>query len=140
MTSNMIIDAELVHVSQAGNSGSIETYGLSRVLGRLSDSDITVTRLATDRSVQVSAMLRRNWPAIEHQFDVWHLDKSIKKKLHKKSKSKSMEALRAWIPATSNHLWWCASTCGGDTILLKEKWQSVAQHVCNVHSWVGKYS
>ena len=48
MTSNMIIDAELVHVSQAGNSGSIETYGLSRVLERLSDSDITVTRLATD--------------------------------------------------------------------------------------------
>ena len=99
----MIIDAEFVHVSQAGNSGSMETYGLSKVLERLSDSDITVTRLATDQSVQVSAMLRRNWPAIEHQFDVWHFDKSIKKKLRKKSKTKSMEVLHAWIPAISNH-------------------------------------
>ena len=56
-----------------------------------------------------------------------------------KNAKKSMETLRAWIPCIANHLWWCASTCSKNGVLLKEKWQSVVQHVANKHAWIGEY-
>ena len=48
MASCMIANAKLIHVSQAGNSGSMETYGLTKVLERFAGANITVSRLATD--------------------------------------------------------------------------------------------
>ena len=137
--SGMIVESELVHVSQAGNSSSMEKRGLRTVLERLQDAAITVSRLATDCNIQVTAMMKKEWPRIDHQFDVWYFAKSITKKLHKVCKKKSHEDLRVWIPCESNHLWWSASTCGENATLLKEKWQSVTHHVCNQHAWVGMY-
>ena len=53
---NIIVDHELVHVCQAGNSGGMEKLGLKQVLERLQDDDITVNILATDRSPQVNVI------------------------------------------------------------------------------------
>ena len=46
--------------------------------------------VATDRHVGISADMGRNFPEIDHQFDVWHLVKSITIKLTKKSKKTVM--------------------------------------------------
>ena len=42
-----------------------------------------------------------------------------------------------WIQSISNHLWWCAATCDGDVVLLREKWKSVLHHIVNKHKWTG---
>ncbi|CAH3155917.1 unnamed protein product, partial [Pocillopora meandrina] len=41
---------------------------------------------------------------LDHQFDVWHLSKSITKKLAKKAKKKECADLSRWIRSISNHL------------------------------------
>ena len=79
--------------------------------------------------------MKRNYPEIEHQFDVWHLSKSITKKLTEKAKKKDCSELSPWIKSISNHLWWCAETCEGDKELLREKWISIVYHTANIHSW-----
>ena len=40
-----------------------------------------------------------------------------------------------WIESMSNHLWWCAATCDGNVVLLREKWRSVLHHMVNKHKW-----
>ena len=50
--SGVIVDNDLVHIRQAGNSVAMETVGLRRILQRL-ENEITVTQLMTDRSLQV---------------------------------------------------------------------------------------
>ena len=132
----VILDFERLHVSETGSSGTMEKEGLSRILKRFKNADITVATLATDRSPQIKAMMRnKDFEEVDHQFDVWHFNKSVVKKLHKACKEKEMEQLRRWIPAISNHLWWAAATCQNDAVLLKEKWISDLLHTSNVHTW-----
>jgi hypothetical protein len=42
--------------------------------------------LATDRHVQIRSLMKKQYPEIEHQFDVWHLANSVRKELLAKSK------------------------------------------------------
>ena len=41
---------------------------------------INVKDLTTDSHKQIRAYLRKERPEIEHQLDVWHVGKNIKKK------------------------------------------------------------
>ena len=141
----LIMDMELVHVAETGgNSAAMEREGLSRILKRLQDNDVKVCQLATDRSVTVRSFMKKDWPNVDHQFDVWHFVKSVVKKLHKKDwpnvdhqfdvwhfvksvvkklhkkcKKKEFDNLRKWIPSIANHLWWSAATSQGDKVLLR---------------------
>ena len=70
----LFADMELVHVSQTGNSGSMEKEGLWRILVRLKDYGFDIALLATDRSPQGKAMMvKPPWNTIRREFDVWHL-------------------------------------------------------------------
>ena len=116
----LIMDMELVHVAETGgNSAAMECEGLSRILKRLQDNDVKVCQLATDRSVTVRSFMKKDWPNVDHQFDVWHFVKSVVKKLHKKCKKKEFDNLRKWIPSIANHLWGSAATSQGDKVLLR---------------------
>ena len=42
--------------------------------------------VATDHHVGIRADMKRNFPEVDHQFDVWHLSKSITEKLRKKKR------------------------------------------------------
>ena len=48
---------------------------------------------------------------IDHQFDPWHLAKSVSKKLATASKKSGCNDLAPWIPSIVNHLWWSAESC-----------------------------
>lgn len=61
---------------------------------------------------------KNNYPHVQHQFDVWHVAKSITKTLTKKAKNKECSVLFPGIKAISNHLWWCANSCERDWNLL----------------------
>ena len=81
--------------------------------------------------------MKSEYPQIVDQYDVWHLSKWVTKKLTKKAKKKKCEELMPWIQAIYNNLWWCASTCGGDAEMLRERWISILHHIVNKHQWRG---
>ena len=59
----------------------------------------------------------------------------IEKKLTKASKIKGQENIAPWIRSIVNHLYWCAvSTPVGKDDLIKAKWMSITNHICNRHT------
>lgn len=132
-----ILDFNVVQVSQTGSSSTMELEGFKRCLSKLKQSNISIKALATDRHVQIRSFLRKEHPGIKHQFDVWHLAKSICKKLLVASKKKGCEDLAPWIRSVNNHIWYCACRCRGDPDLLVEMWRSLEHHICNVHEFPG---
>ena len=78
-------------------------------------------------------MIREDFKHIEHESDVWHFAKSIKKKLVKISKKHP--ELKPWIRSIVNHFWFCCQKCNGDAVLLLELWHSSLLHMTNQHTW-----
>ncbi|XP_019623411.1 PREDICTED: uncharacterized protein LOC109469344 isoform X2 [Branchiostoma belcheri] len=131
---------ELVQVTETGTSQSMEKEGLDRCLTFLTDpegQDIDVQCVTTDRHRGVGALMKKEYRDIDHQFDVFHVYKNVKKKLCGKAKLKDCAELTEWTKSICNHLWWCAKTCGGNAECLREKWTSIMNHTTNVHSWSG---
>lgn len=83
--------------------------------------------------------MRVEFPAITHQFDLWHFCKSIIKKIVKAcGKKKQNTPLLCWLQSIKNHFWWCAESCRGNVVLFREKWESILCHTTNVHEWNDK--
>ena len=135
--SDLILDYKLVQSSETGSSVAMEKEGFQRCLDYLLANDVKILSIATDRHRGVGSLMKNKYSYIEHQYDVWHLAKSVVKKLTKKGKQKHCEQLLPWIQSISNHLWWSVQTCNGDAQLLTDKWVSIVHHISNVHEWVG---
>jgi len=100
--------------------GGMEAKGLRFLLNRLKlVVGDKVETICTDRNNSVRKLMREEFSEIIHEYDIWHLAKSIKKRM--KKLFKGSKVLLSWIKSIGNHLWWCAQTCGGcaDTILYK---------------------
>ncbi|XP_064469817.1 uncharacterized protein LOC135384551 [Ornithodoros turicata] len=95
---------------------------------------IKLNSITTDRHPDIRKYLDKEEPAIRHFFDIWHISKSVKKKLTAISKSANCHSLEKWIQATSNHLYWCAKASGGDAQLTTDAWLSIQNHVVDIHS------
>ena len=113
----------------------MENEGCQRSLNKVMDQNVKIRSLATDRHTTITAEMRKKYPSIIHQYDVWHLSKWVTKKLTKKAKKKGNETLFKWIKCVSSHLWWCSQTCGGNPEALRERWVSRLNHVVNKHKW-----
>ena len=91
-------------------SQNLEMEGLIIALHYVESSVVGgVEVLATDRHVQIASFMRKQRQHISHQFDVWHMSKSIMKRLGKIADTKQGSELRQWIPAINNHMWWSAA-------------------------------
>jgi hypothetical protein len=134
-SSGAILTFTVIHVSQAGSSTAMEVYGCEQVIKELQDYGVQIKVLGTDRSMTVEKLLSSTFPGIEHQFDVYHVEKGIRKKLMNKAKERGGYGLFAWVKAVINHLWYCCQNCNEDPALLKEKWMSIIYHVTNTHEW-----
>ena len=130
-----IIDFSLVQVSEVSSSNAMENEGCQRSLNKVISQNVKIRSFATDRDTTITAEMRKKYPSIIHQYDVWHLSKWVTKKLTKKAKKKGNEPLFQWIKCVSNHLWWCSQTCGGSAESLRERWISILNHVVNKHRW-----
>ena len=87
----------MMEVTESGGSSTnMEVLGFERCLKQLLDNGFVVEAIATDRYVQVRSLMKRKYPAIKHQFDIWHLGKSIKKKLHAISHKRINTDLSPW--------------------------------------------
>ena len=130
-----IVDFQIVQVSEVTSSNAMEREGFKRCMEHIQGKGAKVKVVATDRHVSIKSDMKRNYPDVDHQFDVWHLAKSVTKKLTEKAKKKDCGDLFAWIKSVSNHLWWCADTCNANKELLREKWISIVHHTANIHQW-----
>ena len=132
---NKIVDFKVVQVSEVNNSNAMEREGFKRCMDTINEKGGQIKVVATDRHIGIRADMKRNFPEVDHQFDVWHLSKSITKKLTEKAKKRDCTELSPWVKSISNHLWWCAESCEGDKEMLREKWISIVHHTANIHSW-----
>ncbi|XP_035665192.1 uncharacterized protein LOC118408480 [Branchiostoma floridae] len=132
-----VIDVQLVQSNEVDSSNAMEKEGLQRSLQKIQEY-AEIGTLVTDRHAGINKMIREQHPNIQHLFDVWHVAKSIKKKLKKLSKTKGCEDLKVWIASIINHLYWAVtSTPPGNGDLIVEKWKSVLQHIHNRHRGFG---
>ena len=52
-------------------------------------------------------------------------------------KKSCCKILLDWAQSASNHVYWCAANSQGNQELVKTKWLSVLNHVCDVHEGHG---
>ncbi|XP_078604037.1 uncharacterized protein LOC144877851 [Branchiostoma floridae x Branchiostoma japonicum] len=131
-----ILDFQLAQVTETGTSQAMERHAFEKSLEFVRDNGIDVECIVTDRHRGIGASLKqRNNRHINHQYDVFHMAKSIQKKLSKSAKRKANRALGPWIKFIKNHLWYSSSTCEGDDVLLQEKWLSLIDHIANRHTF-----
>ena len=136
-STSKVIDFSLVQVTEVKNSNGMELEGLKRCLDHLQEERVVISKLATDRHVQVRAHMKKERSQIKHNFDVWHMAKSVQKKLTKKAQTKQCAELKPWIQAVVTHLWWCAKTSNGNGTECVERWKSIVYHTANIHHWDG---
>ncbi|KAJ8043219.1 hypothetical protein HOLleu_10213 [Holothuria leucospilota] len=103
-----IIDTELMQITDTTSSVAMDKLRFKTCLDRVRQKGIKVELVATDRNIGIRKVMKTEYPDIDHDFDVWHFAKSIKKKLLAKAKKKDAEKLAIWIQAASNHLRWCS--------------------------------
>ena len=63
--------------TEVKNSNAMELESLKRQMKYLEDNNVCVTKLVTDRHIQVSAYIANEKPDVEHSYDVWHLAKGM---------------------------------------------------------------
>ncbi|XP_069472905.1 uncharacterized protein [Ambystoma mexicanum] len=135
MESKKIVSSVVVQVSQSTSSVAMEKVGFVASLQELQSRGMVIDLIATDRHVSIAKTMREEYKNINHQFDVWHLAKTINKKLSAAGKKKNTQGISQWSKSISNHLWWSSKTCEGSLEILLEKWRSVMLHCSNVHRW-----
>ncbi|KAK3698274.1 hypothetical protein QZH41_009501 [Actinostola sp. cb2023] len=135
--SQKVVDFKVISVSQVTSANVMEIKGFREALQNVEANGVEPSIISTDRHPQIRKEMRVNHVNKDHQFDPWHLAKSVSKKLGLAAKRKDCESLANWIPSIVNHLWWSAMTCDTDAEVLREKWISTIHHVVNRHDWPG---
>ncbi|XP_051965218.1 uncharacterized protein LOC127631208 [Xyrauchen texanus] len=130
-----MLHTELVQVTEATSSVTMEPLAFKRGMTELMDQGLDVEVMATDRSTSIQKIMREQFPNVQHQFDIWHTAKGFRKKMQNKGKKKSNEILHAWTRSVVNHMWFACATSKGDIKALKRRWKSITHHVCNEHEW-----
>ena len=125
----------VVQVTEVTSSNAMEAEECRRALDSVLANNVQVRCLTTDRHVTITSEMRKKYPGVQHQYDVWHLAKWIVKKLTLTAKKKKCQDLLPWKQSISNHFWWSVSTWHGNYDELKEKWTSIVHHISNKHSW-----
>ena len=130
--SNKIIDFALTNVGNLANFVVMEKIGFVELLQRMEKAyGFKIRTVTTDRHIQIQTFLEKVYLDIIHQFDVWHVSKSIKKKLS--PKLAKCKKLAKWSKSIINHFWWSCRTCESDQKLLKER-GSLLFHIRNRHT------
>lgn len=77
----VIPEFSVVQVTETGSSVTKELEGFQRTLSSAQEKGLDVMVLVTDRHVLIRKAMQNDHAPIQHQFDVWHLAKSLRKKL-----------------------------------------------------------
>ena len=100
----------------------------------MSDDGVVIQTFVSDRHLGLARWIREKCKQTTHFYDIWHVARTISKKLLKASKEKGCKIISDWMKGIRRHLYWCAtSTKAGFGALIKAKWMSFMRHVANKH-------
>ncbi|XP_072175107.1 uncharacterized protein [Diadema setosum] len=134
VTTNKIIDIELVQSNEVKFSFHMELEGFKRFQAYLGNHDMEIAKLITDRHRQIAKHVREMCPTVLHMFDVWHIAKAVQKKVRALGKQKYCGEVCAWEKSITNHIYWVASsTQDSEEELRAAKWNSLANHMQGIH-------
>uniref|UniRef100_T1JEN1 Transposase IS204/IS1001/IS1096/IS1165 DDE domain-containing protein n=1 Tax=Strigamia maritima TaxID=126957 RepID=T1JEN1_STRMM len=91
-----VVAIQIVQSNEVGSSNAMEKEGLLRILDFLGDEEINVKALVTDRHISIRKMLREDYPEIKHFLDIWHISKSLSKKIDAIAKQKKCKTIGEW--------------------------------------------
>ncbi|KAL5256457.1 hypothetical protein ACHWQZ_G011635 [Mnemiopsis leidyi] len=129
---NEIIDFIVIQKGQY--EGELEKQACQLLLEILiREHELDVEIFVTDRHTGIGAMMRENFPAVYHAFDVWHMAKSLQKKLT--ACAKKHQKVGSWTQMLVRHFWWSCRECKGNVDLLIEMFHSCLFHILDIHNW-----
>ena len=67
----------------------MEKICFTKTLNELEEKNLVISPTTADRDIQIKKYMREERPEISHQFDIWHIYKTIKQKLLAASEKKS---------------------------------------------------
>ena len=88
LDAELIVDLETVQVTQTTSSNAMEKFACKKLLKRLKEAEIQISVFCTDRHPGIQKLMTDTYPDIIHQYDMWHMSKSVSKKLVQKAKKK----------------------------------------------------
>ena len=72
-----VLEILSVQSNEVKSSNHMEKEGLARALDFLIANSLEIGTLITDRHSQISKFVGKQFPAIEHRYDVWHDSKGL---------------------------------------------------------------
>ena len=113
----------------------MELEGAKRAFSFLTLAGVSIAIFVSDRHRGIAKWIRTAQLNTVHFFDIWHVARSITKKVAKLSRESGCEVVKGWVKAIRNHLYWCVtSTKQGYKEMILAKWAYFRRHVSNRHS------
>ena len=94
-----------MQVTEVGSSNRMEQACFVNLLEKIEKLGVKVKQITTHRHPQIKKYMQEKRKDIIYQFYVWHVAKSIFKKLLKIAKNKVSSDLMPWIASIRNHCW-----------------------------------
>lgn len=130
-----VVHFELVQTNETRGSQQTELEGAKRCFAFLEQLGLTISVFVSDRHRGIAKWIRKTCKQTTQYYDIWHVARSIKKKLLSASKEKGCEVIKEWAKGIRRHLYWSAtSTKPGFGSLILAKWNSFMRHVSNKHT------
>ena len=125
----------IMQANETEGSQQTELEGAKRCFAYLHGVGLLIAVFVSDRHRGIAKWVREKCLHTVHYFDIWHVARSVSKKLLSTSKVKGCEQIRKWMKGIRRHLYWCAiSTKAGFQELIVAKWKSFIRHVSNKHN------
>ncbi|KAL4088766.1 hypothetical protein QTP88_023850 [Uroleucon formosanum] len=102
--------------------GDLERKACEMLLEEIVGQDCKIDLFLTDRHKGIRYDIRTKFPEIQHEFDIWHLSKSVMRRM--KVFDKKYPDAYLWKTSINNHLWWSSKTCKEDGLLFTQKFRS----------------
>ncbi|XP_063294799.1 uncharacterized protein LOC134579437 [Pelobates fuscus] len=132
-TTQKIIESNTIQVSEKSSSVAMASTAFTMCMDHTLAEKLLIAILVTDKQLSIQKILQEKYKKINHQFDVLHYCKKLRRKLSRISKQRIYRDLAPWKKSIINHMWTACSTCRGNPELLREKWNTVLHHVINEH-------
>ena len=67
---DQLSDFQIVQVSEVTSSNAVEREGFKRCMENIHDRGANIKVVATDCHVSIQSDMKKNFPHVQHQFDV----------------------------------------------------------------------
>ena len=113
--------------------GDLETQACREVLSNMKNRGLKIDKFVTDENTKIAKLVRESFPDIDHNYDVWHKARLIKRKLQKMAEK--LPKILDFVNVLVNHFWYSCKSCAGKPQVLLERFHSSLLHLINRHAW-----